>query len=264
LIKPRRTATPNAGFTLIEVVTACTIVIILAAIALPIASQLHSIAWSARCTHSLRQLATATHQYLADHDQKFFPYYEDIPNGGRRWYFGLEAQFGSGGPEGSRSLDVTESPLFPYLQSVGEIEVCPAFPYGASYWKPKFKGASYGYGFNVSLSPLTSPRPGTSLVSTPISVATIAEPSKVILFGDCAQVNSFQAPASDSNPLLEEFYSIDDTYKTVHFRHSGKANMLFVDGHVEAFKPWPGTLDTRIPGEVVGRITPRRSTKYLK
>ena len=86
----------------------------------------------------------------------------------------------------------------------------------------------------------------------------------IILFGDCAQVNTFQAPASSSNPKLEEFYIINETDKTIHFRHNGKANILFVDGHVESFAPYPGTLDTRIKSESIGRITKRGSTKMLK
>ena len=229
----------------------------------PVSMSLLSLGYNARCLNSLRLLSSATQMYLGDHGQIFFPYYEDVAEG-RRWYFGTEPTSSMGGPEGSRTVDVTSSPLYPYLLSVGKVEVCPAFPYRANYWKPKFKGASYGYGFNVFLSPLTRQAPNDPLKPTPISVLTVSQPSKVILFGDCAQVNDFQAPASPGNPLLEEFYSIDDTYKTIHFRHSGMANLVFVDGHAEAFRPFPGTTDSRISGQIVGRITPRRSTDFLK
>lgn len=187
-----------------------------------------------------------------------------MPDGGRRWYFGVEPGFSQGGAEGNRELDSSTGPLYPYLDSVGRVEVCPAFPYGSDYWKPKFKGASYGFGYNQYLSPFVRSAPGQPMKPTGISLASIAKPGSVILFGDCAQVNDFQPPASTSKPLLEEFYSIDDTYKTIHFRHGGKANMLFVDGHVQAFFPLKSTLDTRLKGEILGRITPRGSTQYLK
>jgi len=58
---------------------------------------------------------------------------------------------------------------------------------------------------------------------------------------DAAQVNVFQDPASPDNPLLEEFYYLDDeTGQPIsnyqpngHFRHSQRANVTFCDGHVE-------------------------------
>jgi prepilin-type processing-associated H-X9-DG protein len=64
--------------------------------------------------------------------------------------------------------------------------------------------------------------------------------------------------------MMEEFYLLDSTDKTIHFPHNSHANILFVDGHVESFTPYPGTADTRVPGEVFGRVTPVGSTKMLK
>ena len=262
--RPPRVARGRNALTLVELLATATIVSLLLVLVAPVTTRLFATGYNARCVNSLRQLSAATQMYLGDNNQKFFPYYEDLPEGGRRWYFGTEPASSQGGPEGKRTVDVTDSPLHPYLLSVGKVEVCPAFPYGSDYWKPKFKGASYGYGYNVFLSPPLRPSPGAPMRPTPISLLSIPQPSKVILFGDCAQVNDFQAPASSGNPLLEEFYMIDDTYKTIHFRHTGRANMVFLDGHVEAFSPHPGTLDSRIAGQTLGRITPRRSTEHLK
>jgi len=253
-----------SAFTMVELLASICIVAVMAVILTPVSTSLFAKGYNARCVNSLRLLSSATQMYLSDNNQRFFPYYEDLPEGGRRWYFGTESASSQGGAEGDRIIDVTDSPLYPYLLSVGKVEVCPAFPYGSDYWKPKFKGASYGYGYNVFLSPFVREGPGKQWKPTPISAMSVSQASKVILFGDCAQVNDFQAPASSSKPLLEEFYSIDDTYKTIHFRHSGTANIVFLDGHVEAFRPYAGTLDSRITGQILGRITPRRSTLYLK
>lgn len=171
------------------------------------------------------------------------------------WWFGLETASGSTA-EGSRDLDVTKGPLYPYIDEVGKIEVCPGFNYGSSLWKPKFKGASYGYGYNWIL--------GGRLGGMPMNVGTLRSSAGVILYGDCGQVNTFQAPASASNPLIEEFYLINETDKTIHFCHNGRANILFVDGHVESFKPYSGTEDTRVRGEITGRITPKGSLDMLR
>lgn len=254
----------EGGFSLIELLAGVSIFAVLLAMLAPVAWNTISTFQSARCANSLRQLAAATHLYLADNNNIFFPYYEDLPGGARRWYFGLEANWSQGGAEGDREVQVNQSPLYPYLQSVGRVEICPAFPYGEKYWKPKFKGASFGYGYNIFLSPPTRSPSSGATQPMGISLGSIGKPSTIALFGDCAQVNDFQPPASSAKPLLEEFYVMDDTSKTIHFRHGGKANILFVDGHVEAFKPCEGTLDTRIEKEIIGRFTPRRSTEYLK
>lgn len=252
------------GLTLLELLACTAVIAALAAMAIPASLNLKKSGESARCANSLRQLGVAASLYVQDHNGFFFPYCEDLPDGSKRWYFGTEAVASMGQGEGDREIDATQGPLYPYLNMVGKVEICPSFPYGSNYWKPKFKGASFGYGYNMLLSPLVRENPRSPFRPKPISIVSIERPSQVILFGDCAQVNDFQAPASVGNPLLEEFYFIDDTYKTIHFRHSGRANMLFVDGHVEAFEPEPNTLDTRLPSETIGRITPRGSTKYLK
>ena len=236
------------AFTLIELLVTISIIAILSALSLAALGQMRSVGQKAFCAHSLQQLGAATQMYLADHDQLFFAY-SQVTSEGTLWYFGMEAGGGSKA-EGSRGLDQTAAPLYPYVGQVGGIEVCPSFPYGAAVWKPKFKGASWGYGFNTSLSKA--------------SALAVERPAGIVLFGDCAQVNTFQAPASVKNPLVEEFYIIDTTSRTIHFRHGAAANMLFLDGHVQAMKMYPGTQDTRLKAANIGRITPVASTEYLR
>ncbi len=240
------------GFTLIELLVVAGVIGILAALTLAAMTPMRSLAQGAYCANSLRQLGSATRLYLADHQNKFFAYKKPAP-GGALWYFGFETAASLSEPEGERSVDVTQSPLYPYVNQVGGVEVCPAFPYGTAMWKPKYQGASWGYGFNTWLS-------GENALSL--------QQAQVILFGDCAQVNTFQAPASPNHPMLEEFYMIENTQTTVHFRHGTHANMLFLDGHVVGMPMYPGTLDTRLPGGNVGRITPAgtgpASMQYLQ
>lgn len=208
----------------------------------------------AKSASNLRQLGIAVLLYTDDNHGEFPRYLEATPEG-RRWYFGLEP---SGGPsaEGERRLIPEGGPLWPYIETVGGIEVCPAFNYQSPIWKAKFKGASWGYGYNWLL--------GGRMGGMPLSIRHLRSPGRVILFASCAQVNTFQAPASPSNPMLEEFYIINETFPTIHFRHNGLANVLFVDGHVEAFSVLPGTEDRRIKTEIVGRITPYGSSEMLR
>ncbi|WP_050029309.1 prepilin-type N-terminal cleavage/methylation domain-containing protein [Verrucomicrobium sp. BvORR034] len=246
---------PPAGFTLLELLVTMIIVAILATLMFVGMQRYRGLASGASCSSNLRQLSAAVNLYVSDNNGMFPAYVSNGANGERTWYFGHEST-PAGTSEGNRDLDQSGGPLFPYIQEVGKIEVCQGFNYGNSLWKPKFKGASYGYGYNWIL--------GGRSGGSPMSIAQLKSASKVILFGDCAQINTFQKPATPKKPMLEEFYIINETEKTVHFRHNGRANMLFVDGHVESFSPWPGTEDRRISGEVIGRITKRSSLEYLR
>lgn len=248
-------ANPNRGFTLLELLVVIVIIAVLSTLALSGWNMYRGLATRAVCSSNLRQLSAAVNLYTADSNGFFPPYVTSNPGGGRMWYFGLETS-PPGSGEGDRDLDLTQGPLYPYIEAVGKIEVCPGFNYYNALWKPKFKGASYGYGYNWLL--------GGRLGGTPVNVATLSSGGRVILFGDCGQVNTFQAPATPKKPMIEEFYVINETDKTIHFRHGGRANILFVDGHVESMKPYPGTTDKRVRGEVLGRVTKRGSSDLLK
>jgi prepilin-type processing-associated H-X9-DG protein len=211
-------------------------------------------ATKAVCSSNLRQLGTATMLYCNDH-AGLFPPYKQTTSEGTMWYFGLESS-SAGAGEGDRDLDQSLGPLYPYIEEVGKIEVCPGFDYSNALWKPKYKGASYGYGYNWLL--------GGTIKGNSMNISQLSTTSGIILFADCGQVNTFQPPASSANPMMEEFYEIDQTSKTIHFRHNNHANVLFVDGHVEIWAPYPGTEDRRVKDELFGRLTPVGSTAMLK
>jgi prepilin-type N-terminal cleavage/methylation domain-containing protein/prepilin-type processing-associated H-X9-DG protein len=75
-----------------------------------------------------------------------------------------------------------------------------------------------------------------------------------------AQVNDFQAPASASRPMIEEFFYVSALpfEATAHFRHQRLATALFLDGHVERQAPLPGSIDSRLPDRHIGRLPPQR------
>ena len=130
----------------------------------------------------------------------------------------------------------------------GGVEVCPSLNYALEQVKLKATGAAYGYGYNLCLSgPLHEP---------PVNINKLMRPADTTLFADAGQVNTFQPPASAEKPLLEEFYYVTTNEATVHFRHSKLANVSFCDGHVAPEKPLPGSLDTRLPNQMIGRLRP--------
>jgi prepilin-type N-terminal cleavage/methylation domain-containing protein/prepilin-type processing-associated H-X9-DG protein len=230
------------AFTLLELLVVVAVIALLAAMLLPALSRAKQSAWQVYCGNNLRQLAMATQLYWHENDNEAFRWREGQIDGGDLYWFGWLER----GPEGMREFDVTRSVLWPYLQS-GGIELCPSFNYGYSRYKLKATGASYGYGYNIHLSsPADQP---------PVKVSSIRRPSTIALFADCAQINTFQPPATPANPLLEEFYYINRYEPTAHFRHLKQVNIAFMDGHVDAQRMEADALDDRLPKARVGRLT---------
>jgi prepilin-type processing-associated H-X9-DG protein len=112
----------------------------------------------------------------------------------------------------------------------------------------KANGAAYGYGYNWYLS--------ASPAEPPVKSSRIVQASGIALFADAAQVNTWQAPASDAHPMLEEWYYLDNTTNQPngHFRHSRRAEVVFGDGHVASERMLAGTLDRRLPQQNVGLL----------
>jgi prepilin-type processing-associated H-X9-DG protein/prepilin-type N-terminal cleavage/methylation domain-containing protein len=233
------------GFTLLELLTVVGVISILAALLLPVVARGKASAQTLKCLGHLRQLTLATQMYWDDNGSACFRYGGVSTNGGHLYWFGWMGP----GAEGERDFDAAQGVLFPYLQGRG-IELCPAFSYVAPTTKLKARGASFGYGYNLYLS--------AGARQAPVKTSRIMKPSNLALLGDAAQVNTWQAPASPSNPMLEEWYYIDASTNQPngHFRHAGKGNAAFCDGHAAKETFVPGSVDTRMPAQRVALFRP--------
>jgi prepilin-type processing-associated H-X9-DG protein/prepilin-type N-terminal cleavage/methylation domain-containing protein len=232
------------AFTLVELLVVIALLAVLAAILLPTLGQAKLSARRITCVNNLRQLGLASQMYWDDRDGDAFRYMIGTTNGGTIYWFGWIEPWVPGN-EGQRAFDATVGALYPYLGGRG-VEVCPSLNYNSRLFKAKATGAAYGYGYNLHLSaPATQP---------PVKINRVTRPADIALFADAGQVNDFQEPASSDNPLIEEFYYINDTEPTVHFRHTRRANVLYCDGHVEHERPLDSSLDERLPSELVGRL----------
>jgi prepilin-type processing-associated H-X9-DG protein len=189
-------------------------------------------------------LGIAAQMYWDDNSGNCFLYQVAPTNNGFIYWFGWLQN----GAEGKRAFDVTQGALYPYTQSSG-IDICPSLNYYSSQFKLKATGAAYGYGYSLSLSPPIG-------ATTPVNIRQVMHPADTALLADAAQINSFEPPASQSNPLLEEFYYVDNYEATAQFRHDVTANVLFCDSHIARAQMVPGSLDLRIPSFNVGILPP--------
>lgn len=231
------------AFTLVELLVVIAVVGILGALLLPALSHGKAAARRIQCVDNLRQLGLATQLYWDENEDFTFRYQIGATNGGRLYWFGWLKP----GAEGQRDFDPTQGALYPYLQSSG-VEICPSLDYTHALYKLKARGAAYGYGYNLNLGQRS------------INTSRITRPSDTVLFADAAQVNDFQSPASPDNPMVEEFYYVDADdgggYPNAHFRHQKQANAIFADGHVDREKPVTGSIDSRLPSQMIGWMRP--------
>ncbi len=235
------------AFTLIELLVVIAIIALLSTLMFPSAQQAVARGRATMCASNLRQMQLAFLLCLNDRAGRWFPYREDRPEG-TLWYWGLEVA--GGGAEGERRLDKQRARLWPYLQQAGGVEICPALPYNAPYFKRKFEIASYGYALNAFM-----------LAGLPLCensgvnrLHQVTRPSETIAWADAAQINTWQAPASPTRPMLEEWYYLDGFPPPKwHFRHRQTLNAAFADGSVRALPPH--ALDPRCDG-LVGYLEP--------
>jgi prepilin-type N-terminal cleavage/methylation domain-containing protein/prepilin-type processing-associated H-X9-DG protein len=239
------------AFTLVELLVVTAIIGILAGLLLPVLGQSKLSAQRAKCLGNLNELAFAGQMYWDDNSGNNFSYIFSQTNYGVTYWFGWIGP----GAEGDRQFDLSKGALYPYLNG-SDVRLCPNMANVMSQFKLKADALVFSYGFNFYLF--------SAAGKPPVNVSQLHHPAQTADFADAAQVNNFQAPASPSNPMLEEWYYLDletnygssDNYPNCHFRHGRKANVMFCDGHsgLETFVP--GSIDVKLPAQYVGQLRP--------
>ena len=245
----------SAAFTLIELATAMAIILVLVAVAVPAVRGAYKTSSLAVSANNIRQLAAGGAAYLADNNHHFWPYRRSATVDGAQgtmWWFGFETSRSMTLPEGERTIDMSLGPLGPYLPRMMAPD--PSFSFTGKPFKPKYRHGYIGIGYNVELAGTNGWVVGTG---TPRRYWDLANPSRTVVFATAAQVNTFQAPASARNPMVEEFYGFDsDRAKipSVHFRHNNHAMVAYASGEAGLVRLDPATIDKRAPEAGVGRL----------
>jgi prepilin-type processing-associated H-X9-DG protein/prepilin-type N-terminal cleavage/methylation domain-containing protein len=262
------------GLTLVEILVVIGIVSLLLAILFPALRKARVAAQSIKCASNLRQLMMACTMYANDHEGSWPPGAADMYAWPTllRWH-------GSRDDELSPfRFDREPSPLLIYL--VDGVKKCPALR--DSDVIHTFESGAGGYGYNNAYMGSSvfdaGISPDADDYSTPAKMAQIRNSSQKIAFSDVIIPYSY--------PLGEgrfEYSFVEPPMTpwgintpSMHFRHDGRANVAWADGHVtsESFEwtltqaeisPWlAGLTEGFLKQAKIGWFGPRDNELYRR
>jgi prepilin-type processing-associated H-X9-DG protein/prepilin-type N-terminal cleavage/methylation domain-containing protein len=220
----RKNTTLSIAFTLVELLVVISIIGLLAGLAVPAISSGLKSAKAGACLSNLHQIGVATMAYAADNSFK-------LPDAG------------ASSPEWATTLASFVSTT---TKSKKSIFVCPGCL--KSVEDGTATTVAVTYGMHGGLMPKGK---------TASNITSVTRPTEVILAGDVCQNpgNKGWSPYSIENPsiitiqssgpggsvAMEKAISVATDADTgnspsMRYRHSGKVNVVMVDGHAEAIK----------------------------
>lgn len=240
------------GFTLIELLVVVAIIGVLAALLLPALSRARSQARNIQCVNNLRQLYLANSMFADENYGRYVtaaPDIAEIGGGLKRWH--------GERPSLEEPFDSQQGPLAEYL-AFGVVKECPVFTEFRTQDDSRnaFETGTGGYGYNAAYiggTAYSNAYPRYNEIATPNT--KLRSPANTIMFAETAMpqdgyIIEYGFVEPPFHPTPEAPHGNEEWgYATpsIHFRHQGRANVLWADGHVTS-EAITWTRDTNVYG----------------
>ncbi|MDD4816612.1 MAG: prepilin-type N-terminal cleavage/methylation domain-containing protein [Victivallaceae bacterium] len=217
-------------FTLVELLVVIGIIGILSAMLMPALGRAKMVAQSTDCKSNIRQLVAGNLLYADTFHGYLAPYASDMMGANKhRWHGTSEEPSNSGGA----SYDTSNGLLAEFIGGSGQINRCASFI--APDAMQAFEKGCGGYGYNTLVGTLAENWSPEAYASG-CKIGLINATERKVMFADSSI--PIGKGGGWGNDLLGYSSSIEAPggywlmFPTMHFRHLGKANIGYCDGHV--------------------------------
>lgn len=221
----------RTAFSLVELLVTLFVVALLMSLLLPGLSAAREQAAGVMCRSNLHQIMLANRYYAEDYNV-YVPGASNVIANLDRWH-GRRDQV-------SEVFDAARGPLAPYIGEDGAVRQCPSFPAEEiAKQSDGFERGCGGYGYNnafigvqVKRQPsgeyeITNDRAGAMPTH-------VQRPAETIQFTDAAFAGAGLIEYSFAEPRFHPSWPNFRPDPSIHFRHRGRTNVGWCDGHVDA------------------------------